>query len=308
MVAGTAVALLLVFALCHASEGTAAPERIAVFISSSASPFDKAFTGFQNYLAQQGIDAEYDVYRLSGETAQAEKALENAKKSAPRLLLTFGSIAAEAATQSTSDTPVVACMVLRTDFIRRTANATGVGLEFPLETQLNWIQKILPQARTIGVIYSPDENEKQVAKAERIARNLGLTLEAIPVEAPEDVPPALSALSKNVDALWGIADTITLSPQLAKYVLLFSFRNKIPFIGPSDTWVKSGALYALDWDFEDLGAQCGNQAVRILQGVPAGSLTPATPRKAFYSLNLNTAEQMKITIPEEIIKKARNAY
>jgi putative ABC transport system substrate-binding protein len=183
-----------------------------------------------------------------------------------------------------------------------------VGLEFPLETQFRWLKTILPKTKTIGVIYNPIENKKRIEDAARIARRLGLNLEAVEVYTAQDIPSALATLSKRADVFWGLADSVVLSPQMAKHILLFAFRNKIPFIGPSDAWVRAGALYALDWDYRDLGFQCGEMALQVLQGKKPKEIPRATPRKVLYSVNLKTAEQIKVTIPEEIANKARDTY
>jgi len=135
-----------------------------------------------------------------------------------------------------------------------------------------------------------------------------MRLEAYEVNTPQDIPGALEGLSRKAEVLWGVADSLTLSPSNAKNVLLFSFRNSIPFIRPSATWVKAGALYSLDWNYADLGAQCGEMAQKILAGAAPSSLPPATPRKVLYSLNLVTARQMKITMPEPVVRGARQVY
>ncbi len=303
-----AVAMIITLGLCAPAHRAEAGERIAVLIGSSEPPFEEALAGFQGYLAKQGIEAEYETHRFGGDASQAEQAVQKIKKSGARLIFTLGSVGTEAAIKKAPDIPVVACLVLRTDTIRSAPNATGVGLEFPLEVQFSWLQTMLPDAETVGVIYNPDENGKRVEAAARIARGLGLSLVAQEVRTPQDIPSALNTLSKSVDVLWGLADNLVLSPQVAKNVLLFSFRNSIPFIGPSSAWVKAGALYSLDWDYRDLGVQCGEMALQILQGTPPGAIPPVAPRKVLYSINLKTAQQIKITISEQMAKKARNTY
>ena len=73
-------------------------------------------------------------------------------------------------------------------------------------------------------------------------------------------------------------------------MLLFSFRQQIPFVGLSDEWVKAGALYALERDYPDLGAQAGGLAVKILGETPPRALPPQTPRTILYDINLKTAQ------------------
>lgn len=282
--------------------------RIAVLVSSNEAPFKEAVSGFEAYLAKQGYTSGYDVFRLDGDAAKAGPAVQRIKASGSHLVFTVGTVATDAALKGITDIPIVACLVLRTDGLRKAPNATGVGLEFPLDTQLAWMQKFLPRSSTIGVIYSAGENQQKVEAAAEAARTAGLRLEAKQVRSPQDVPAALNNLSKQADALWSIPDSVMLSPTIAKNVLLFSFRNSIPVVGPSTAWVKAGALYALDWDYADLGGQCGEQADRILKGVAPSSVPVATPRTARYTINLVTARQMKLELPEQLVKGAHQTY
>jgi len=303
-----AIAAAFFFALSSAGGVASAGEKIVLLISLEEAPFKQTVAGFSNYLSQQGIQAGYEVYSLEGDAARVGPAIQKIKKSDAKLIFTVGSLATDAALKEITDIPIVAGLVLRTDNLRKAQNATGVGLEFPLETQLEWLQRFLPQAKSIGLIFNPDENQKRVEAAARIARKMGLKLESQEVHAPQDMPAALNNLSKRADVLWGLADNLALSPQIAKYILLFSFQNKIPFIGPSSTWVKAGALYALDWDYADLGAQCGELAHKALAGVPLSSIPPAAPRKVMYSINQFTARQLKIPLPEDLVRGAKLTY
>ncbi|MCA9452115.1 MAG: hypothetical protein KC584_05745, partial [Nitrospira sp.] len=64
------------------------------------------------------------------------------------------------------------------------------------------------------------------------------------VETPQELPDALDSLPGNADVLWGFTDSVVFSPETVKGILLFSFRNRIPFVGLSTSWVKAGAVYA----------------------------------------------------------------
>ena len=304
-----ATSIILVFTALLVAGGTAvAGEKIALLISSNDAPYKAAVSGFNTYLAQQGIQARYEVYTLDGDVAKAGPAVQKIKASGSSLIFALGSLAADAVVNEVSDIPIVACLVLRTDSLKNAPNVTGVGLEFSFETQLEWLQRLLPQAKSIGVLYNPEENQKRIEQAARLAKKAGLHLEAQEVRSPQDVPAALNNLSKRADVIWGMADNLTLSPTIGKNVLLFSFRNNIPYIGPSATWVKAGALYSLDWDYEDLGAQCGEMAQKVLGGTAPAAILPMTPRRVLYTLNLFTARQMKITLPDELVHGARQTY
>ena len=277
-------------------------------MSSNEAPFQEAVGGFREQLAGQRIQADYEMLSLNGDAAKAGPAIRKIKAGSPRLVVTMGSMATDAALKEITDIPLVGCLVLRTDNLKKAPNATGVGLEFPLEIQFAWLQKILPEVRSVGVLYNPDENRKRIDAAAVIAQKAGLELEAFEVSAPQDIPAALDNLSRRAEVLWVPVDSLTLSPPIAKNLLLFSFRNSIPLVGPSSTWVKAGALYSLDWNYADLGAQCGELAQKALAGAAPSSLPPAAPRKVLYSLNLVTARQLKIDLPEKLVRGARQTY
>jgi putative tryptophan/tyrosine transport system substrate-binding protein len=302
------LAVTVCMALALPGGSAAAAERIAVLMSMDEAPFLEAFAGFRDYLEKQGVQPGYEVFNLESSASKAGPAVRKIKAGGFTLIYTLGALAADAAVKDITDIPIVAGLVLRTDALKKAPNATGVGLEFPLETQFAWLHRILPEARTVGVIYSARENRKKVETAARIAQTLGLSLEQQEVSMPQDVPAALNRLSQKADVLWGVADTLVLSPQLAKPILLFSFRNSIPFVGPSATWVKAGALYSLDYDYREIGAQCAEIARQILQGVPPGEIPPQSPRSVKYSLNMNTARAMKITLSDEVLRGALHTY
>ncbi len=282
--------------------------RVSVLVSQDAPQYREALSGFQRYFEQQGVKADYDIHLLHGDAALAPGSLRRAVEGKALLLFTLGSLATQAAVKQSLALPIVAGMILTGEDLGKAPNATGVVLEFPAETQLRWLARLLPKEKRIAVLFNSAENQSRIETASRVAEGLGLTLEPRKLESPKDLPSALESLASQADALWGIADPVVLNAQTAQPILLFSLRNRIPFIGLSLTWVKAGALYALDRDYSDIGAQCGELALRILEGEPASALPPAVPRKAVYSVNLKTARQLKVEIPRDLLEGAQNVF
>jgi putative ABC transport system substrate-binding protein len=202
------------------------------------------------------------------------------------------------------DVPIVAGLILAPGDLERAANATGVVLEFDVETEFRWLQRLLPDQKNVGVLYSSAKNQARVDAATRFARTLGLTLHARQVKSPRDLPDALDSLTKRADVLWGVADDVVLTPQTVQPILLYSIRNRIPFVGLSANWVKAGALYALDRDYVDIGRQCAEMAIRVLNGTSPGALRPAPPRKVVYVVNRRTAKLMKLQFRQGLLGEA----
>jgi len=99
-----------------------------------------------------------------------------------------------------------------------------------------------------------------------------------------------------------------MSPHTAKNILLSTFRASVPVVGLSKSWTKAGALYSLQPDYSDVGRQCGEMALRILEGATTSSMLPEYPEKVTYSLNSRTAEYMKMEFPEKLLKGADEVY
>ena len=279
--------------------------RIAVIVSQDASPYQEVLDGFKQALEAQGVRAQFDVHALHGDGAKAEEALLGARQDGAGLLLALGSLGAQAAVREVRDIPVVAGLILNADALAKSPNATAVVLEFPVETELRFLQRLLPRQRNVGVLFNPLENQARIDAAARAAGALGLTLYARKVVSPKELPDALESLNKRADVLWGVADQIVLNSRTARPILLFSLRNRIPFVGLSATWVKAGALYALDRDYHDIGVQCGEMAVRILQGAAPSTLPPVPPRKVVYTVNLKTARLLRLDLRAPVLQAAQ---
>jgi len=304
----TIFATVLIVLLGAVRAMAAGEARIAVFVSYDAPPMEEALAGFKESLARQGITAVYELYPLQEASGQNRRRPAAVREDRTRLILALGSLALETAGREAAGIPVVAGMVLREADIRGGRGVTGVFLEFPLETQLAWLRHLMPDARRIGVVFNPAENRDTIEAADRIASRMGLELLAREVATPLELPGALESLANRADVLLGISDNVVVTPQTARSLLLFSFRNRIPFIGLSTAWVKAGAFYALDRDYRDIGRQCAELAAKVLAGADPASLAPVPPRRVTYSLNLKTAEQMKMQIPSSLSKAAEQLF
>lgn len=285
-----------------------AESTIVVLGPQTKSPYKSFVEGFKHYLDAQNSSLEYfDVTLDSTPEANSDLGAIADQNNAP-LILSLGPKAFLSVTQQQVDRPIIASLTSNRSELDKHNNATGVVLEHAIETQLVWIKRILPDARTIGVLYNPAESKSQIAAAQKAAIKLDLKLIAQEVNSPQELPVAMESLFRRVDVLWGIADPVVLSRQTAKAVLLTSFRNKVPFVAPSPAWVKAGALYSLGFDYEDLGEQSGEMALSVLKGRPVNSIPPQAPREVHYTLNLRTAEHMRLKLSSSVVKGAAKVF
>ncbi len=298
----------LAFFMAWAPLPAAARDFHIVAISShNEAPYRQVLDGFRQFLADKGTPVALESFSLDTDSAAAEQGMQKAAGKSDTLFLTLGAAATQAVTRQNGTSPVVACLVLNADNLLQSGNVTVVALDFPLETQVAWIRKFLPDAKNIGILYNPAEGRNRIELADRLLRKAGMTLYTREVAKPQDLPEALEKMAKKpVDALWSLPDPLIYSPQTAKPILLFSFRNRIPLIGLSDAWVRAGALYALEWNYEEVGRQCAATAVKLTQS--SKGLPLALPNKVYYSVNARTARHMNLEIPSELQKEASQVH
>jgi len=302
---GTVFMLLWLLAVCaplHAEPG------IAVLMSHDSAPYQAMREGFQGHLRDNGVQADYEVLQVGTDNSAAGQLAAQIAQQDPALIYCLGTRACQAVQQMAGQRPVVASLVLTQESISADGLATGVFLNYSPETQLQWLKKLFPGFHRVGVIYNPAQNQALIDKAAGTAHQLGLELVTASVDTPKELPAALKNLLRDVDILWALPDRMVLAPQSAKEVLLTSFRNRIPVIGASSPWVKGGALYALDWDYADLGAQNAAMALKIIKGTPINKIPAAEPRSVAYTVNLKTAKHMKLDMPADLIRGAKHVY
>ncbi|ANE54665.1 ABC transporter substrate-binding protein [Methylomonas sp. DH-1] len=282
-------------ALCPAARISAAD--ILVLQSHDSAPYRQTVQGFSVALAQRGLHASIETRTVGDEAVAAIN--EHLRAEAPQLLLALGTPAARATMAAGQTTPVVAGLLLDADELRGKPRLTGVGLDFPPALQWRWLRRLLPEVRHIAVIYDPHRGLPTFEALQQLARADGIELVPAPAAAPEDLPRLLKELPAQLDALWAVDGVAAFNAVAVRELLLYSFRNRTPLIGLSEQWVKAGAIYALDWDYADLGAQAAELAWNILaNGAAPSSLPPQTPRKVRVVYNGRTLEHMKLSLPE----------
>ena len=303
-----ALSIALLVILGSGAEPVLADEQVIVVLRSKPNgPYDLVLEGFRSTLESRGIPARYDIHTVENDIGLVDRILEDAAAKGADLIFTIGSNVTERASRRDHDIPVIYSLVM--DTVGMNPNGcTGVILEFSIDAHFEWMERFLPKARRIGVLYNPEKNGRRIEAAKARAARTGLLLEAEEVDKPQDIPAALDRIAKKVDVLWGIPDEIVLNPQTAKQLLLFCYRNKIPFIGPSKAWVKAGALYALDRDYADIGAQCADMAAGVLRGQETRNIEHETPKKISYFINMNTVRHMKLNISKQLLARADGVY
>ena len=288
-----------------------APVVVAVVLSREAAPYRQALRGFEEVLKGAGRTYKLQEFTLEGSVLDEKTLASRIRARRPDVILTIGSGATVAISDQIHDIPIVFSLVLPSsgpgsleELRGAHANVTGASMEIPLGFQFRKVKEVLPGIRRVGVLYNPTVTGPLVADAARSAAEMDLELVPIAIESEKEILEVGQGLPEQVDVLWSVADSTVFSPQGLKQILLATLRGRIPFVGLSTSFVKAGALLAFSVDYEDVGRQSAEQALRILGGAAPASVPISIPRSVSLSLNMNTARQIQVTIQDEIRRKA----
>lgn len=276
---------------------TDAAPRIVVVVSADAQPYQQALAGLQRELAAS--HATFDVVPLHSDTTRVRDALLAIRGKPVAAIVTLGTLATRLVLPRVNDVAVVAGMILSPEELGDAENATAVYLQYPVEVELDWMTRMLPKHRRVGVVYHDAASGRRVEQAGRLT-----SIQAIRIHGPSELPDALQQLANQADVLWSLNDPVVYNPETARSLLLFSLRNRIPMVGQSGAWVRAGALYALDRDYDDVGAQCAQLTALILAGAMPATVTPVPPRKVRYIINARTAADIGVVLPDAILRGA----
>ena len=293
--------------ICAQERDTSNPVKIVTLMSSDYQEFREALAGFKNALNKADIKYEISLITNISNNGFNPKVIDKIRESEPDLILTLGTKALTNVNNYIKDIPIVFSMVLKSyftqsidTFVKNNANVTGVTLSIPVIQKFSIFKEIIPDLKTIGVIYSPDENSELINEAKSAAKRLNLDLVAANVSSERDVPKALNNLTRIVDVIWMILDNAVNSDYSREYIILEGFRNDIPVMGPSENYVGAGALCAVRANYRNVGFQSGKMAVKILNGSKPSEVPYEDPKLSVIYINERIAAGIGLKITNQI--------
>ncbi len=277
------------------------PIVIAVVKEMGIQEYDRAVEGFREILEKEKITAKLEIIdRDDRNVIPRIKALK------PALILTMGSSTTKSVADGIKEIPIIFSVVIDprgSSIISR--NIIGAAVDIPVKIQLETLRSAFPGLKRLGVVYNPPENEALVQEARAAVPGLGFTLNTYPVNSEIEIPKIEDL---NIDLLWIIPDNMVCNPVILKRILLSCIQNHVAVMGFTRYYARGGALLAVACDYEDIGRQSAEMAVKLLNGEQYSCLKITAPRKVKLYLNKIAADRLGITIPGEIIQKASEVY
>jgi ABC-type uncharacterized transport system substrate-binding protein len=187
-------------------------------------------------------------------------------------------------------------------------NITGVyspGFGDPEQSRrVELIRRVVPKARRIGVLFSPEEKlsvsfKDRMTKA---AQKAGLQVIAVPVSNVGEVGDATRSLcSQKVDAieLFGNAAHAGFAG-----LIKVARECRVPVFSPSPFEVLQGAIASFYPDFQEGGVEAGKMIARVLRGESPASIPFYRLKTTKLVVNPGDAGKVGVTLPPDLVKQA----
>lgn len=272
---------------------------------------DAAAEGFQAAFEDAGVDVDWDIQNANGEQGTAVSISQQMANANHDLYLAIATPAGQAMSKSIKDKPLLFTAVtdpVEAELVESVdkpgANVTGTSDAAPIEEQVKLMSQLVPDAKTVGVVYSSAEvNSKvQVDQLTEAAKSQGMGVQSQTVTSVTEIPQAVEALG-DVDAIYVPTDNMVVSG--ISSLIKVANDKTIPVIAADSGAVEGGAAATIGIDYKELGRQTGEMALRILQdGADPAETAVETASDYTYVINEDAVKAQGIEVPKEILEKA----
>ena len=283
---------------------------------------DNCREGFIQGLEEEGLvegeNLKIKVSNADSDTGTAAQIADTFVADKVDLICAIATPSAQAAYNSArnTDIPVVYTAVtnpeeaqLADDQGMPVGAVTGTSDQLPVEAQLAMIREILPDAKTIGILYTTSEANSaySITQYEKYAEEYGFTLETAGVTNTSEVSMAAASLLDKVDCLTNLTDNTVVSA--LPTVLDQANEKNIPVFGSEIEQVKRGCLAAEGLDYVNLGIETGKMAAQILKGeAKAEDMKYELLTDSSLYINQAVADNLGITVPDDMTQRAEETF
>jgi len=311
-----AVALMLVATrMAHGADGQRVPVIGEVLFStpSNAAPWDKAFRdGLRalGYIEGENINI---VTRYAEGDASKLTAIFNELLTLQVDILLVADRAALAAKAATRIVPIISPTMgspvelgLVESLGRPGGNLTGLSAQNrdsdPKRMEL--LAELVPGIRRLGLLFEGHPSQQGDLEAFRkLAGELGITtLRTFQAGNPEEIQTALRSISRERLQALIIWNSSTLG--LHREEILRATSHRLPVLVNGREFAQSGALISYAPNTFDLYRRSAGYVDRILKGAKPADLPIEQPTKFELIINLKTAKELGIAIPQSILLRA----
>src|SRR5215470_12494276 len=309
-------ALLFALSLPVSAQQPGKVPRIAFLLAASPGP-DPRVEGFRQGLRELGY---VEGKNIAIEWRYAEGKEELVPKLAAELvqlnveiIVTDGTNVTRAAKNATKTIPIVMASdadPVGNGFVASLArpggNVTGLSTHYPEISgkQLELLKEVMPKLARAAVIGNTTDpaNAQALRETERAAGALAVKLKYVEIRGPKDIQTAFQeALKGRFEAV--LVQTNPILNSQETQVANLATKSRQPAVG-RPRFVEAGGLIGYGVSGRDLYRRAATYVDKILKGTKPAELPVEQPTKFELVINLKTAKQIGLTIPQSVLYRA----
>src|SRR6266536_37343 len=170
--------------------------------------------------------------------------------------------------------------------------------------RLELLKEAVPKLSRVAVLYDP-ANQPSLYEVKELlpadARALKLTIEPWEIRAVDDFDKVFAALNKQrPDGLYSFVPGPVMRPN-QKRIAGFALKSRLPSVYSNREAVEAGGLMSYAADLADGYRRVAIYVDKILKGAKPADLPVEQPTKFEFVVNLKTAKQIGLTIPQSML-------
>jgi putative ABC transport system substrate-binding protein len=195
-----------------------------------------------------------------------------------------------------------------TSLTRPGGNITGTTSSISSEStrkQVELLKETIPQLSHLAVVWNSSNvsQRQRIKDVEAAAKALELKVQLLGLERPADADNIFSAMTKerpNGLLIFRSPIIRIIGTRLTE----FADKNRLPTMYGDSQFVEGGGLMSYAPNIRDLDRLTAVYVDKILKGAKPGDLPVEGPKKFEIAINLKTAQQIGLTIPQQVLNRA----
>jgi putative ABC transport system substrate-binding protein len=263
---------------------------------------------------EEGKQYALEIHDMHGELGTVEQEARTLEQQQIALLYTLSTSVSVAAKRGTSRTPIVfvaGTNPVDVDLVDSIPKPGGrlTGVQFRATDltgkRLEMLLEIAPNVQRVVAFYDPENPSARESAhvAREAAQKLNLKLVERHVSSVSQLQKVLENFARDeADAVIAISDAMVDSH--IQYVIEMANRMKLPTMLYDPGAVAKGGLATYSADYKEVGRLSAKYVYRVLQGANPADFAVEGADKLSLVINLKTAKQLGIQIPEPLLARA----
>ncbi|HFI0237477.1 TPA: tryptophan ABC transporter substrate-binding protein [Streptococcus suis] len=289
--------------------------KIGVLQFVTHDSLDEIYKGIKAGLEEGGYSTtdnlEIDFMNAEADQSQVQTMSKKLVDNGNELLIGIATPAAQGLANATTELPIIMGAVtdpvganLVTDLKNPGGNITGVSDQTPVADAVSLIKEITPDAKTIGVLYSSNEDNSkiQVEEFKAAAEEAGYTVLEYAVASSNELASTVEVATSKTDVLFTPVDNTVASA--FSTVVSVANKTKTPIFTSVEDMVEGGGIASVTLSQYDLGVATGKMAAKILDGANPADTPVQIFNEGTIVVNQKVAKELGITLSDDVINQA----